>query len=335
MSTSIIRISAGIIGLFVFLLCAVPTQAATLNTSPSTVTTTVGRTFTIQVLLDTSGQSVNAVDGQITFSNDTLKLVGISKNGILNLWAQDPTYSNAAGTASFQGVVLNGYTGNAGTVASLTFEAIAQGTGSVEISDSSSSALLNDGSGTDVLSGTTGASIAIGPAVAKETPAPVQQNPISVAPVASPSVNTVPVFTAYNNPIIPDSLIAVKGSATPNTTLTITFTDNGQNGTAKVSQSQVTVNNAGQFAFVSDGMAMEGHTYSIVAATTDGKNTKPLVLSVKNSLWFKIKLLIITFIFIKVSILLLLLFILISLYLLHRSVVLKKRLTSLEKHLQK
>src|ERR1700744_3518698 len=97
-------------------------QAATLSLSPSGGSYAVGKTISVRVLVGSGGQSINAVDGSITFSNDTLTLSSISKSGIVNLWAQDPTFSNSSGTANFQGVILNGYTGGGGTVVTLNFK---------------------------------------------------------------------------------------------------------------------------------------------------------------------------------------------------------------------
>ncbi len=308
-------------------------QAATLSLSPAAVRTQVGRTVTVRVLVNSAGQSINAVSGQLTFSNDLLTLTGLSKSGIVSLWAQEPTYSNIAGTVSFQGVILNGYTGGA-TVLVLTFRTKGEGTASVSFANNGDSVLLNDGQGTDVLNGTSGATIAIGRANAPSTgsgqatptPAP-QPTPEVTPPVTTPTPDLQPIFTDYQSPIVPGNFVVVKGTASPNSTLNLTLTDTAANGDTKVTQSIVTVGEGGLFTYVSDEKVAQGHSYSLVATTQDGKHTDALQLSVKISFWVMIWMWIIMIISIKISaVLALLLLLLITGYLLYRNHLLKKHL---------
>jgi hypothetical protein len=304
-------------------------HAATLSISPASARTQIGRTVTVRVLVNSAGQSINAVSGQLTFSNDLLTLTGLSKAGIVNLWAQEPTYSNAAGTASFQGVILNGYTGGA-TVLVLTFKAKAEGTASVSFAATGDSVLLNDGQGTDVLTGTSGATITIGRAVTQPAPSPAplpQPAPEVTPPVPSAPSSVQPVFTDYQSPIVPGNFIVVKGTASPSSTLNVTLTDTAPNGDTKVTQSILTVGEGGLFTYVSDEKVAQGHVYSLVATTQDGKHTDALQLSVKISFWIMIWIWIITIISIKISAALaLLILLLITGYLLYRNHVLKKHL---------
>ncbi len=139
--------------IFLFALwCGAPisSYAASLSLSPQSGSYTVGSTFTVSVLVS-SAESLNAVSGIVSYPKDKLAVTGISKAGsILNLWVQEPSFSNSDGVASFEGVVLNtGYSGSGGKAVTLTFSVIAPGEASVSFS--SGMALANDGEGSDIL----------------------------------------------------------------------------------------------------------------------------------------------------------------------------------------
>ncbi|MDB5254932.1 MAG: hypothetical protein JWL92_308 [Candidatus Nomurabacteria bacterium] len=306
-------------------------HAATLSLSPSGGSYAVGKTISVRVLVGSGGQSINAVSGVVSFSNDTLTLTGISKSGVITLWAQDPTYSNSSSSASFQGVILNGYSGGAGTVVTLTFRAKAEGAATVSISGSGSSVLLNDGKGTNVLSGTSGASFTIirtsTPPATPEPTTPVTVPTVPETPVTPTVPLLTPTFTDYANPLLPGNFVVVKGTGSPNSIVTITFTQGMPDGTNMVKQVSVPTTDTGTFAYVSDEKASEGITYTLVATNQEGQHTAPLVLNVKNSWLFIATGLIASIIAIKISALLaLLILLIISGYLLYRNHVLKKRL---------
>jgi hypothetical protein len=129
------------------------THAATFGLSPSSSSPVVGSTVRVTLSVSSADQALNAASGVLSFPTDKLEVVSLSKtNSIFNLWVQEPTYSNAAGTVNFEGVVLNpGFTGTRGTIISVLFRVKAQGTGL--LSFSSGSVLANDGQGTDILTG--------------------------------------------------------------------------------------------------------------------------------------------------------------------------------------
>jgi hypothetical protein len=96
-------------------------------------------------------QAMNAASGILLFPNDKLEIVSISKNGsIFNLWVQEPTFSNSAGTLNFEGIVLNpGFIGSDGKIITINFKA--KSVGSAKLILSSASVLANDGKGTNIL----------------------------------------------------------------------------------------------------------------------------------------------------------------------------------------
>lgn len=313
-------------------------EAASLSLSPSGGSYAVGKTISVRVLVGSGGQSINAVDGSISFSNDTLSLVGISKSGIVNLWAQDPTFSNSSGTANFQGVILSGYSGGGGTVVTLTFKAKAVGAATVSISSGGSSVLLNDGNGTNVLSGTSGANFTITQGTTKpsqpvtqpttQNPPPKEQPTTPVEhPVEPIAPGAAPLFTDYQSPVIPGNFVVVKGTASPKTLVSITFTVISHDGKAVVTQRSVMTTDNGTFDFVSDQKVTEGSRYVLVASTPDGQKTDPLQLSVKNSLGYILAAWLASILAVQMSVALaILILIIVTGYLLYRNHVLKKHL---------
>jgi hypothetical protein len=127
--------------------------AATLQLAPASGTYAVGSMVSVSVSVRSSDQAFNAVSGTLKFSSDTLEVVSLSKSGsVVSLWVQEPSYSNAAGSVSFEGIVLNpGYKGASGKVLTVQFRVKKAGSGSVNFS--SGEVLANDGVGTSILSG--------------------------------------------------------------------------------------------------------------------------------------------------------------------------------------
>jgi len=125
--------------------------AATINFSPSGGTYHVGDSIKIKVII-ASDKSVNATSANVSFPTNILSLTSLSKSSsIVSLWAQEPVYSNSNGSANFEGVILNGYTGNNGNIITLVFKAKAIGAANLKFNNAS--ILANDGNGTDLFSG--------------------------------------------------------------------------------------------------------------------------------------------------------------------------------------
>src|SRR5690606_24690928 len=109
-----------------------------------------GARFTVNVIVNSSGQAINAADGNLTFNPRELSVVSVSRgSSIFSLWTSEPAFSNSAGTVTFSGGSPNGYTGSSGHVMSVTFQALSAGTPKVSLSGGS--VLAADGRGTNVL----------------------------------------------------------------------------------------------------------------------------------------------------------------------------------------
>lgn len=178
-----------IIVIIVFLVAPGITNAATLSISPASGSYSVGQTFPVSFYTASSNQSLNAVSGTFNYSSSNLEIVSVSKNGsIFSLWVQEPSYSNATGVGSFEGIVLNpGFIGNSGKLVTYTFRVKAAGTGTIRMG--SSSILANDGNGTNIFSGSSPASFNLIAAPEKPIVAPEtkpSETPTEVKPIETP-----------------------------------------------------------------------------------------------------------------------------------------------------
>ena len=150
MPNSKFQIPNSILTVFGFLLAAFSVfvssaDAAKVYFEPSPAIYKVGDSFTLSLLLDTEGQSINALDISIQVP-ELLKIKDISKNGsIIQLWVSEPSFYG--GIITLTGGIPSGTTTSKGTVAKITFEAAAIGEGNIAFTPGSS-ILLNDGQGT-------------------------------------------------------------------------------------------------------------------------------------------------------------------------------------------
>lgn len=160
---------------------------ANLVVSPSSVTTTVGKTFSVDIVVNNNIDAINAVSALVSFPQDTLSVVSISKTGsFITLWAEEPTFSNEKGTITLEGVALNpGFSKATGKVISVTFKS--KEAGNVNVGVKSGAVLANDGNATDVLKTTGAALIYIN-----------EEEEEVVAPVIKETI--VPVITSPTHP---------------------------------------------------------------------------------------------------------------------------------------
>lgn len=140
---------------FSFLITA---EAAQLNLVSQAKELGVGSQFKVDLMLDTEGQDINAVESKIIFPKNLLELKEIiDGNSIINLWIEKPKLYilNSESYVSFSGIIPGGFSGvlspyyrgyKSGNVFSLVFLTKKEDSGTVEIN--SAKVLLNDGNGT-------------------------------------------------------------------------------------------------------------------------------------------------------------------------------------------
>ena len=121
-------------------------EAASLNLVSQTPEVGVGQEFTIDLMLDTQGENINAVEAKIFFPEKLLKLKEIRNgNSIINFWIKEPKIGQA-GIIDFSGIIPGGYQETKGFLFSVIFQANESGGGIVEVKDAK--VLLNNGEGT-------------------------------------------------------------------------------------------------------------------------------------------------------------------------------------------
>ncbi len=181
--------TASVACIFVLLMGFEFTDAASLRLAPPRNDIEVGDLFSMAVQITSTDQAMNASSGVVQFPSDLLQVVTLSKAGsVIGLWAQEPSFSNDAGTINFEGVVLNpGFIGSNATMVTITFRARAEGTANVTISGGS--VLANDGNGTEIYTGSSGGTVTISPESEQPVPTPrstpVKEKTPTLEPVAT------------------------------------------------------------------------------------------------------------------------------------------------------
>lgn len=105
----------------------------------------LGEQVEATLFLDTEGETINAIEGKIQFSEDKLSFSGINDGGsIINFWVEDPIINR--NEVRFSGIIPGGYTGEKGKILSISIEG--KKSGKAEIKPIVQNALLNDGNGT-------------------------------------------------------------------------------------------------------------------------------------------------------------------------------------------
>lgn len=133
--------------------------AAELRLDRSTIVTRVGDTFVVDAVIQSGGESINAIEGSISFSSG-ISLVDIRlQNSIVPLWVSSPE-KKEEGLISFAGILPGGYNGS-GALFSLVFSASQKGTAYISFGKNTA-VYQNDGQGTAVKLSLPALSFAIG-----------------------------------------------------------------------------------------------------------------------------------------------------------------------------
>ena len=173
--------------------------AASFGLQPQSGNYTTGRTFTVTVFLNSADQAANAVSGDLTFPADVVQVVGLSKTGsVVNLWVQEPTYSNTNGTIRFEGAILNpGFQGTGAKVLTVTFRAV--GGGAAQLRFGAAAILANDGLGTNIIGAIGQGNYAIKQGVAVTPTTPTLPAPTGLAFDPGITSDTHPAPTVWSS----------------------------------------------------------------------------------------------------------------------------------------
>ncbi len=127
-------------------------HAASLRLTPGTGTFTLGGTFDVNVMVNTSDVPVNTIEVELEFPADKLQIANPSLGkSIVQIWASPPVFSNRDGRIYFVGGIPSpGINTSEGIVQSFTFRVVSPGEAKISFGKNTS-VLANDGLGTDVL----------------------------------------------------------------------------------------------------------------------------------------------------------------------------------------
>lgn len=186
-------------GMIFFGVMPAAATGASFTVSPNTGVFEVGSLVDVSFVLDTGGESVNAINADILFPADKLQVVNpAASTSFISIWVTAPTYSNTEGTINLQGGLPNpGINTNAGVISTVTFRVKGPGKAVIKYSPVSK-ALRNDGDGTNILTATGTAEL-------------VLKNPPPSGPVVtSPTHSDANQW--YNNPSVQFSWESVDGA---------------------------------------------------------------------------------------------------------------------------
>lgn len=191
--------------IFFFLSISSDVFSANININPKSGSYRVGDSIKVKVYVE-SETSINAISSNINFSKDFLYLSSISKSGsIVSFWAQDPVFSNTNGSISFDGVILNGFSGKNGNILTLNFKAQKEGSANVLFSDFS--ILANDGVGTEVGINSTGSYFDIGKALPKKVEEPKSEEKVGI--LESPKETILKIREIEKSSNLPENSLVI------------------------------------------------------------------------------------------------------------------------------
>jgi hypothetical protein len=122
-------------------------QAAEIFFGTKTNEARIGEQFQVDVILNTEGEQINAVEGKIVFPDKLLEVKEIRDgNSIVSFWIDKPKVESDK--IFFSGIIPGGYNDSRGLIFSITFLAKKEGSGAIKFGEVK--ALRNDGQGTEV-----------------------------------------------------------------------------------------------------------------------------------------------------------------------------------------
>lgn len=137
--------------------------------------------YTAEVRLDAGRESLNAVEGTLTFPSELLELKELRDgNSIVNFWLERPAADEKnLGSVRFSGVVPGGFGGDDGLLFRAAFSARTEGAGTISVKNAH--ALKNDGQGSPAAITIVGADVRVA-AAAVEAPASAVPEETDVTP---------------------------------------------------------------------------------------------------------------------------------------------------------
>lgn len=168
------KLATYLLTIVVILIFVRAASASSLDLKVNTDDIGVLQQFKIDVLINPDNENINALEGELIFSSDKIKLLEIlTGDSVINFWVEEPRLEN--GVIVFSGIIPGGFEGvlqpysqtrEPGKVFSLIFQA--QAGGEAVINFNKVRVLLNDGAGTESLVKASSSTIIINQDLPKE-----------------------------------------------------------------------------------------------------------------------------------------------------------------------
>jgi len=124
-------------------------RAETVFLKSSSTRYSVGQSFIVNLICDTSGNVINTISGSVHIPSDMFEVSDIRYgNSVVSLWVDKPRYDEKQGVLYFSGGVPGGFSSSDAPIVSFVMHAKKAGRARIGLPDFS--LLLNDGSGTEV-----------------------------------------------------------------------------------------------------------------------------------------------------------------------------------------
>ena len=177
--------------LFFVLAPQVYSAGATLSLFPSTKSITNGETFSVEIRVDTGGESINTVTANLTYPTDKLRAQSVDTSGsFITIWFEN-NIATASGEIRLTGSLPTpGTSGTNLLFATINFVALNTGTANVEFTNSC--AVYRNSDNSDILGSSQDGTYTITDVTPTATPTP--------AVVTTPTITATPTSGQGNLP---------------------------------------------------------------------------------------------------------------------------------------
>ncbi|GAB4219824.1 MAG: hypothetical protein Fur009_7700 [Candidatus Microgenomates bacterium] len=136
--------------IFLFFGAVFSVEAAYLRFDPTSANSSVGNSFDVKIVLEPGSDQVYSTDIYINYNSSLLKVINVKAENLFPTVSHDESTSDKIYIAAMENDPTT-YVASSGTVATITFQALVNGTANLSFDCNSSKIIKNDASGTNVL----------------------------------------------------------------------------------------------------------------------------------------------------------------------------------------
>jgi len=125
-------------------------EAASLKIDPNAVSSSAGNNFDVKVILDPGSDAIYSTDIYLTYDQSLLKVVSVKAENLFPTVTHDESTSGKVYIAAMVNDPTSSIS-SSGTVATITFQGLKDGSGNLSFDCSNSKVIKNDANATNVL----------------------------------------------------------------------------------------------------------------------------------------------------------------------------------------